>query len=163
MGIINNMQEYLTDQNTINPPVQDIIDFIKRAKPEPWNPFWTKSQIDHGIYQFWLGAEFSYERAYFDTFGDHLNRLTNSENKMNIAIESCASVRENPKFAEIFGQFSDAMGLERGYAFAHWKPLVQKIRKLGCDIGIEAETLTQIDYVNETVCQNCTHRNKDAA
>lgn len=75
MGIIKNMEEYLTENNTINPPVEDIIDHIIRVRPEGWNPNWTQSQVDTGIYQFWLGAEFCYERAYYDTYADHMNCL----------------------------------------------------------------------------------------
>lgn len=65
---------------------------------------------------------------------------------MNITIESSCSVREHPQFVPVFGEFAVAMGIIEGHNFAHWKPLVQKLLKYGCDIGIAPETLTQKDY-----------------
>ena len=43
MGIIKNMQEYLTEEDTIDPPVEDIINHIAKVRPENWNPNWTES------------------------------------------------------------------------------------------------------------------------
>ena len=70
MGVIKNMQEHLTEFNTVDLPVEHIIKFVQRVNPEAWNPAWKQSQVDTDIYQLWLGADFTFEAAYYETYGE---------------------------------------------------------------------------------------------
>ncbi len=45
MGIIENMEEYIRMDSSgknakVEPPIDEIIGFIKNMKPECWNPSW---------------------------------------------------------------------------------------------------------------------------
>ena len=76
MGVIKNMHDYITQFNTVNLPVDDIIQFVQKVRPEAWNPAWKQSQVDNDIYQFWLGADFTFEAAYYETYAEQLNVLS---------------------------------------------------------------------------------------
>ena len=93
MGVIKNMQDYITEFNTVNLPVDDIIQFVQKVRPEAWNPAWKQSQVDNDIYQFWLGADFTFEAAYYETYAEQLNVLSQKDKRMNLAIESRISVQ----------------------------------------------------------------------
>ena len=58
------------------------------------------------------------------------------EKTMNFAIESRLSVFNHDKFIQIFGEFGQAIHIDKEFAFASWKPLILKMLGLGFDCGI---------------------------
>lgn len=111
---------------------------ISHHHPESWNPAWKVNQIVIGLISFWITNEDTYG-AYYDHEFKNQKDFTPSENRQIMAMESREHVLSNKKFIEIFGEYSEALGIKTAAAPEEWTPLIAKKEKVTIRLAEEAE------------------------
>ena len=69
MGVIKNPL-LICDKNKMQEVTKLILDKIINVEPECWNEGWFQSQIDYGVYQFWLGASSTISYMHYKKQGE---------------------------------------------------------------------------------------------
>jgi hypothetical protein len=87
---------------------ETILEFVKKMKPESWNPKWKQSQIDTNVYQMWLGADKTYCSKYYNFHSEQAS-ITMSQMRMDFAMSSKEAVLKHPKFNAVFGKYADEL------------------------------------------------------
>ena len=111
---------------------------ISHHHPESWNPAWKVNQIVIGLISFWITNEDTYG-AFYDHEFKNQKDFTPSENRQIMAMESREHVLSHEKFIEIFGEYTEALGIKTAVAPEEWTPLIAKKEKVTLRLAEEAE------------------------
>ena len=63
------------------------ISCVEKVRPENWNPAWKSTQVDDGVFQYWLGRENTYGSQFYQKYGE-VDTLSLQERKIDLAIQS---------------------------------------------------------------------------